>query len=87
MKITLYVCVEGVGGKDRIKNESQVSVGAKFSNREQWVGRDWLGWELVDGCWERVKSTFVCNVLEMAMKYNKQEGSGTYDPGALKTDL
>ena len=36
------VCVGWVVGKDRLKNDSQVSVGVIYSNREQWMGQ--FGW-------------------------------------------
>ena len=40
--VSVCVCMCTCRGKDTIKNDSQVSVGTIYSNREQWVGG--FGW-------------------------------------------
>lgn len=44
MFVSVGVCARArADGKDRVKNDSQVSVGAIYSNGKLWVERVWVG--------------------------------------------
>lgn len=61
------MCVEGEGGKDRIKNESCFC----WCHLLKWRTVGWFGvGDLQMGVGEDQENVFVCDVFEMAMKYN-----------------